>query len=123
MRKIIWLYSILLFLFSLGMLTLQGASGHKLNFDDQGTLIYMAVFLIFLLTSILLIVFIYKQSILIKSLSTGFNFLTILSLLYLFYEIIQVKIGDFSALIPIIFMGILTLIGCKILYYLLKEKI
>lgn len=123
MRKIIWLYSILLFLFSIGMLVLQGTSGHKLNFDDRGTLIYVTVFLIFLSTSILLIIYNCKQSIFVKKLSTGFNVLTILSLLYLFYEITQVKIGDFFALIPIICMGTLTLIGCRILYYLVRGNV
>ena len=117
------IFSVLLTLFAFGILVLRIGSGHRTDFDDLHTLILMQIVLLFFFNSIFLFVFIYFPNNGIKKLVICLNFLTVFSLLYFLFTLFTIKIGDIYALIPIILMGILIWMGCKILYYLIKEKI
>ena len=121
MKKIIWLLSILLLIVALGMVVLYGASGHRVNLDDTGTLSYLLLTILYLSTAIILILYVYKKGELLRKVVIGALFLTLISFLYLFYEIFKVEIGDSAGLIPIGVLLIVMLLDIRFLYSLLKQ--
>ena len=122
MKKMIWLLSILLIIFSLGMIILLGASGHSIYFNNFETLKYLGLIILYLSTSVFLIVYIYKKSSKIKKITKTLLLLVFISFLYLFYEIFKVKIGDYFALIPIVILLGMIILNIKIFFFLLKEQ-
>lgn len=122
MRKLIFILIVFLILFSFGMIVLYCASGHRVNFKNFETLIYLLLAFLYSLTALMLLIFNYKKKVLIKNISIVSVFLTIMSFSYLFYEIFKIKIGDFFALIPIMMMVIILFLSIRVLYYLLNYK-
>jgi len=113
---------VLLILFSIGMIILYGASGHKININNFETQKYLLSASLYALTSLMLLILVYKNKPLIKNISIGLLFVTVLSFVYLFYEILKVKIGDFFALIPMSMMLLILYLSIKVMVYLIKDK-
>lgn len=122
MRKTIFILIVLLILFSTGMVILYGASGHKININNYETQKYLLSSSLYVLTSLMLLVFVYKKITLVKKISIGLLFVTILSFIYLVYEILKVKIGDFFALIPILMMFSILYLSIKVMIHLIKNR-
>ena len=121
MKKIIGLLSILLVLTALGMIVLYGASGHSVNLKDIETVKYLFLIVLYVSTSIVLLLYNYKNSSNLKVISKGCLVLTLISLLYLLYEILKVKIGDVAGVIPVLILFTIVFLDIRVLYYLLKK--
>jgi len=121
MKKLIWLLSILLMIVTLGMVVLYGASGHRVNLENTETVRYILLAILFLSTAICLILYIYKKSKLLRKIAIGTLALTLVSFIYLFYEIFKVEMGDLAGLIPIGVLLIVMFLDIRVLYYLLKQ--
>lgn len=122
MRKLIFILIVFLILFSLGMIVLYGASGHRMNFQDFESIMILFFIFLFLFTAITLLIFNYKKSGLVRKISLISIFFTLMSFIYFFYEILKVKIGDFFALIPIMILIAVFILSIKVLYYLFNYK-
>jgi hypothetical protein len=122
MRKTMFILIALLILFSIGMIILYGASGHRINIYNYETQKYLLSVSLYTLTSSMLLIFVYKQKSLIKNISIGLLFLTVLSFVYLFYEMVKVKIGDFFALLPISMILIILYLSIKVIVCLIKNE-
>ena len=121
MKKTIWLLSIFLLIVVFGMVVLYGASGHRVNLEDTETLKYILLIVLYLSTTISLIFYVYKKGELLGKIVIGVLALTLVSFLYLLYEIFKVEIGDSAGLIPIGILLIAMFLDIKALYHLLKQ--
>ncbi len=123
MRKLIWIFSICLIIFSLGIIVIYGASGHKFDLNKLDNQIYLFLILLYSSSAITLILKLYKKTLLITRILITLLFLVLVSFLYFFYEIFSIKIGDLSAIVPI-FLGLsIVFMNIKILIYFIKNDI
>jgi len=121
MKKTIWIFSVLLMILSLLILMLIGGSGHSIKLMSTEGLTYVGTITLYLSTSIFLIAYMYKKSMFLKKVATTLLSLTLISILYFFYEIFEIE--GYLVLIPIGILLIITVLDIKILLYLLKDNI
>ncbi len=122
MTKLIRIFSVLLIIFSLGMIILFGASGHKFDLNKHDNQVYLLFILLYLSSAIVLFFSLYKESLIMKRIAVTLLFLILISFIYLFYEIVSITIGDFSAIIPIIFSLVIIYMDIKILSILISSN-
>ncbi|XDZ55857.1 hypothetical protein FlaCF_2905 [Flavobacterium tructae] len=122
MTKLIRIFSVLLIIFSLGMIILFGASGHKFDLHKHDNQVYLLLIFLYLSSAIILFFSLYQKSLIIKRIVVILLFLILLSFLYIFYEIVSITIGDFSAIIPIVFGLLIIFMDLKILSILISSN-
>jgi hypothetical protein len=86
----------LLILFSIGMIILYAASGHRINIYNYETQKYLLSVSLYTLTSSMLLIFVYKQKPLIKNISIGLLFLLYCHLFIYFMKCLKLKLEIFS---------------------------
>lgn len=122
MRRTNTILSILLLVLSLFMIVLYGASGHAVNTKNPGTVIYIGLFVIYLLTAVVLVVFNRKGGELYRKGAIVLTFASLLSIFYFFYEILKVPIGDYAAFIPILLLMVIVFFCIRVLNNLMSNK-
>ncbi|WP_299334922.1 hypothetical protein [uncultured Psychroserpens sp.] len=123
MKNTIRILSVLLFIISLGMMVLYGASGHIIKITGTENLIDQFFFAVNVFSAIILMIYSFKKGRLLKKVTILVLLLTLVSLIYIFYEILKVKMSDLSGLIPILILLIALLLDIKVLKFLLSKSI
>lgn len=98
------------------------ASGHDIDLEEFENLKVIGAVIFFFLSGLLL--FFYKKNSkpLFKYLNVIFLSLSVVSLLYVLYEISKVKLDEFSALFPILFLMIVLFLSVVLLIKMIKNK-
>ena len=121
MKTLFWIFSIVLFTMSFGMIVLYGASGHGFNLNDGETLKSIGIIFLYVVTGITLIWFRSSNQHKLRKILITLLSLVFASFIYLFFEIFHVKIGDYAAMFPIFLLFLSTLLCARILYLLIRS--
>ena len=112
--------SISLIIASIGNLILRLASGHHINTKDFEDIKLIGVITFFFLSGVLLFFFNRNSSSFIRYLNILFLSLSVISLLYILYELTKIKLDLFSALFPILFLIIILFLSVVMLVNIVR---
>ncbi len=121
MKKTIYILSILLYLFAFFLIILFGASGHSISLKDAENVLYLILIGLYSLTGTLLIIFQCKGRPALRNVLILLISFILISFVYFFYEILQVKIGDYAIVIPLFIVLAISGLSIKILSGLLRK--
>lgn len=124
MKNIMIFLSLLLFISSILMFALLGASGHHIDVNNFEIQIYLCGILLFIVSAIALLVYVYYQNLFLYKTIKVLLSIVILSFLFMLFSIFFDSNTDFSEAIVIIFLIFGIIFLCAItLRYLFKNPI
>lgn len=116
--------SLLLFISSIFMFALLGASGHHINVYNYEIQIYLSGILLFIVSAIALLVYVYYQNLFLYKTIKVLLSVVILSFLFMLFSVFFDSNTDFSEAIVIIVLIFGIILLCAIaLHHLFKNPI
>ena len=124
MKNLMIFLSLLLFISSILMFALLGASGHRIDFNNFEIQIYLYGILLFIVSAIALLVYVYFQNLFLYKTIKVLLSTVILSFLFMLFSIFFDSNTDFSEAIVILFLIFGIIFLCAItLRHLFKNPI
>ena len=121
-KKIMPVLSILFFIFSLGVLILLFATGHKINFLDFETFVVLIISIIYFLSGVLMFVYIKYSNPILTKIIILLLILSLISLFYWLYLAFEIQAFAFETILPLAALGLTILLTIKVLSFLLKIR-
>jgi len=124
MKNVMMFLSLLLFISSIFMFALLGASGHHIDVNNYEIQIYLFGILLFIVSAIALLVYVYYQNLFLYKTIKVLLSVVILSFLFMLFSIFFDSKTDFSEAIVIIVLIFGIILLCAItLRHLFKNPI